>query len=310
MPRGRSNAVRVGSARRENPRAQRTVRTPRGQTSTTTILAPPRCQPGRTPGHAAIMTFQPRRHYFSTGAEMHPAIHRRMCWSHAISAAVRMSAGGGRLLRMTTAPLDHVRTDLGALLEAWTDAQPAFAGAGSGERAFDELTGPGLVRVIERAAQVKRSLDAFLARAVDAVAAQSGAEFGTDGLAKQHGHSSPVRLVAAATGGAPAEASRLIAVGAATRRRRSFAGEELPAKFEHVRTALDAGGLSIEAAGLITGMRPRRAGSRARPAASLRAEPRRGRDRSAALARRTSGQTRGSQARRGPARSRRCTNVR
>ncbi len=119
---------------------------------------------------------------------------------------------------------------------------------------FAALSGPGLVRVVQGAARLKRSVEAFLALAGAEVAARSAPEFGAESLAKQYGHSSPAKLVAAVTGGGQGEASRLLAVGEATRQRESFTGEVLPAKFAHVRAGLDAGVLSIEAANLITGM--------------------------------------------------------
>jgi Domain of unknown function (DUF222)/HNH endonuclease len=155
---------------------------------------------------------------------------------------------------MTISPLDRLHTDLGALAVAWAGAQPAFGAVGAGEESFGVLSGSGLVRVVEEAAGLRRSLDAFLARAGDEVAARSAPELGAESLAKQHGHASPAKLVAVATGGSPGEASRLLAVGAATRGRESFTGEVLPAKFEHVRVGLDAGSVSVEAASLITGM--------------------------------------------------------
>ncbi|MDR5701963.1 DUF222 domain-containing protein, partial [Agromyces aerolatus] len=120
------------------------------------------------------------------------------------------------------------------------------------------------MRVIERAGQVKRMVDAFLAHASAEVARRSAPEFGANGLAKQHGHASPIRLIEAATGGAAGEAARLVAVGQATQERQSFTGT-MPAKFPHVRAALDTGRLSMEAANLITGML-RRVELRADPA--------------------------------------------
>ncbi|WP_308796879.1 HNH endonuclease [Agromyces silvae] len=158
---------------------------------------------------------------------------------------------------MNTSPLGRLQTEVGELAAVWALAQPAFgapAAEATGDRAFEELSGPGLVRVLERAARVKRAAEVFLAHAGDEVAKRSAGEFGAQGLAKQHGHSSPARLVAAATGGGQGEAARLLSVGAVTRTRSSFTGQALPAKFEHVRAGLDQGGLSLEAAQLITGM--------------------------------------------------------
>ncbi|WP_308799574.1 DUF222 domain-containing protein [Agromyces silvae] len=159
---------------------------------------------------------------------------------------------------MKNSSLDRLRAGLGALAETWAGGLPAFGAGAVGADAvgdeFEALSGPGLVRVVEEVAGLRRSLDAVLARAADEVAKRSAPGFGADGLAKQHGYASPARLVAAATGGAPAEASRLLAVGEATRARASFTGELLPAKFAAVRRALDDGALSVDAAAAITGM--------------------------------------------------------
>jgi hypothetical protein len=163
-----------------------------------------------------------------------------------------MSVGAWILIRMTHPLLDRLTADLGALAAEWAGARPSL---GAAEAAgFSECSGPGLVRIVAAAARVRRGLDALIARASDEIAKRSTSEFGGDGLAKQHGFSSPARLLAAATGGAQAEASRLLAVGEATRERSSFTGETLPAKFEHVRVALDGGAISVEAAAAITGM--------------------------------------------------------
>jgi 5-methylcytosine-specific restriction protein A len=85
-------------------------------------------------------------------------------------------------------------------------------------------------------------------------ARRSPAEIGNDGLAKKQGFMNAARFVAAATGGALAEASRMVAVGKATAERPSLTGELLPPKHPHVAAALDAGTLSVEGAALITGM--------------------------------------------------------
>ncbi|WP_308796438.1 HNH endonuclease [Agromyces silvae] len=159
---------------------------------------------------------------------------------------------------MTTSPIDRLHAEVGELAAAWTAAQPALGAAPDsdavGERAFEALSGDGLVRVVERAARLKRAVESFLARAGTEVARRSAPEFGADGLAKRYGHSSPARLVASATGGGQGEAARLLAVGEATRAGESFTGEATPAKYAYVRAGLDAGALSIEAANLITGM--------------------------------------------------------
>jgi hypothetical protein len=163
---------------------------------------------------------------------------------------------------MTTSPLDRLHSELAALTDVWAQAQTASGGAaggaarsaGAADQSFSALSGPGLVRVVEGAARLKRAVEAFLARAGDEVATRSAPEYGAESLAKRHGHSTPARLVAAATGGTTSEASQLLQVGAATRARVTISGAPLPAKFAHVRAGLDAGTVSVEAAALITRM--------------------------------------------------------
>lgn len=171
------------------------------------------------------------------------------------------------MIRSTAA----LQADLDALVAARAAAMPAFDRAMSDARSAEEeakacggesdvdaeyerMSDAGVVRVLEAGAQLRRRLDAMLARVSDEVAKRSGPEFGSEGLAKQHGFHTPAKLVAATTGGGVAEAARLLAVGGATRTRRSFTGEVLPPKHPRARAALDAGALSIDAASLITGM--------------------------------------------------------
>lgn len=122
------------------------------------------------------------------------------------------------------------------------------------DQVFERMSSPGLVRVLESATRLRRRVDAILTRVADEVAKRSGPEFGTEGLAKQRGFANPARLIASLTGGTPAEASRFISVGAATRTRSSFAGEPLPPKHPHARRGLDDGSLSLDAAAMITSM--------------------------------------------------------
>jgi hypothetical protein len=168
---------------------------------------------------------------------------------------------------MTDPTLDLLHAELTALAGVWAGALivPARDASEAGERdrgvrggsegaGFAGLSDAGLVRVVDQAGRVRRAVDAFLARAGDEVARRSVPGFGSEGLAKRQGFASTAGLVAAATGGAQAEAARLVAVGAATRERESFTGDARPAKFEHVRGGLERGAVSLEAANLITGM--------------------------------------------------------
>lgn len=194
-----------------------------------------------------------------------------------------MSVGRGMMFRMTTRTA-ALQADLDALTDAFESAMPAFdaamaaahgpvadAGAEPGDAVdpllaaagvdaeLERMSGPGVMRVLEAAARLRRRVDAVLTRAADEVAKRSATRFGPDGLAKQHGYSSPARLVAAMTGGSAAEASKLLSVGSATRTRQSLAGQQLPPKHPHARVRLDGAALSLDAAALITGMLERAA---------------------------------------------------
>jgi hypothetical protein len=119
---------------------------------------------------------------------------------------------------------------------------------------LEAMSDDGLVRVTDAVAQVIRDAQAMMSRVGGEVARRSPKEIGNDGLAKKQGFMNAARFVAAATGGALAEASRMVSVGEATAARPSLTGELLPPKHPHVAKALDAGALSVEGAALITGM--------------------------------------------------------
>ena len=164
--------------------------------------------------------------------------------------------------------LAALERDVAALRKAWAGAMPAW-GAGSETMQVDveRMSDPGLMQVTDALAQVRRDVDAVLAKVAAEVATRSGPEFGDVGLAKAQGFHNPVRLIAASTGASRADAARLIAVGAATAERQTFTGERLPSRHPHVAAALQASTIGIEAASAITSMLDR---------ASMRAEPSRG----------------------------------
>jgi len=93
-------------------------------------------------------------------------------------------------------------------------ASGARAPWGAGEWA--SLPREQLLAVHGELAAARRRLDAVLAAASAEIARRSTASDGAGGLARREGYGSPVRLVAAATGGTASEAARLIAVGEAT----------------------------------------------------------------------------------------------
>jgi hypothetical protein len=158
---------------------------------------------------------------------------------------------------MKNPALESLTRDLHALGETWAGALPPFgsdAVLSSTQAHLEAMSDDGLVRVTDAVAQVIRDAQAMMSRVGGEVARRSPKEIGNDGLAKKQGFLNAARFVAAATGGALAEASRMVSVGEATAARPSLTGEVLPPKHPHVAAALDAGTLSVEGAALITGM--------------------------------------------------------
>ncbi|MET1017368.1 MAG: DUF222 domain-containing protein, partial [Leifsonia flava] len=155
----------------------------------------------------------------------------------------------------TPAPLASLQQDVAALAAAWAEALPAFGVIPSdAQGSFELMSGSGLVSVTDALTRLRRTTDALLVRAAGEVGRRSGPEFGTEGLAKKKGFSTPTKLVASSTGGSTGEAARFLAVGAATASRQDFSGQARPARHPHVAAALDAGLISVDAAGAITGM--------------------------------------------------------
>jgi hypothetical protein len=162
-------------------------------------------------------------------------------------------------------PLRPLERDLDALRGAWADALPAFGVLPGGAQVeLEQMSDVGLVGVADLVARARRNADALLARVGNEIARRSGPEFGDTGLAKKQGFHNAARLLAATTGGSRSEAARLIAVGAATAERQSFAGEYRPAQHPHVARALEAGTMSADAAAAVTSMLDR-VGARADP---------------------------------------------
>lgn len=153
------------------------------------------------------------------------------------------------------APLVPLQQDVAALADAWAGALPAFGVRPPDAQGEIELMNDGgLVTVTDAIAQLRRDADALMVRVAAEVGRRSGPEFGTEGLAKKNGFHDPTRLVASATGGSTGEAARFIAVGTATASRQDFSGTKRPARHPHVAAGLEAGLISLDAAGAITTM--------------------------------------------------------
>ncbi|MCK6067945.1 MULTISPECIES: HNH endonuclease [Microbacterium] len=142
-----------------------------------------------------------------------------------------------------SSPTAAIAEALSALDAAWGDAPDTSA-----------LPDATVKLINERVADLRRRVDGLHARVAAEVAARSRPELGTEGLARKNGFRTPAKLIAEATGGHTADAVRLIQVGQATAPRMSLSGEILPAKHPHIAAALDAGSISVTAAGAITTM--------------------------------------------------------
>ncbi|MGG7510056.1 DUF222 domain-containing protein [Plantibacter sp. YIM 135249] len=97
---------------------------------------------------------------------------------------------------------------------------------------------PGLLRVGEELGALQHALDAAQAAWAGTVAARSGKERGGDGLAKAHGYSSPVALLADRWRIAPARAAVLVDVGSAIVPKRTFLGEVQECEFPGIAEAI------------------------------------------------------------------------
>ncbi|WP_022890504.1 HNH endonuclease signature motif containing protein [Agromyces italicus] len=158
-----------------------------------------------------------------------------------------------------TNPLAALEARLDALRAEWVGAAPAFGADARGrvDAGFDDvvaMSDAGLVRVLEVAGGLRRQLDGVLAALAAEVDQRSDGAFGTEGLAKQHGHRNASQLVAGAVGTTARHAAMLVRVGAATRPRASFTGGWLPPRRPAVAGVLEVGAIGVEAADAICSM--------------------------------------------------------
>jgi hypothetical protein len=156
------------------------------------------------------------------------------------------SAGAGPL-----DPVGGIADALVALRAAWSRA---LGGAPLGrgvEDDVDAMSDAGMLAVNDALAVVARHTAALHARVAAGIANRSRPELGKEGLARKSGYRTPGTLIAAATGGHPVEANRLIQVGEATTGRLTFTGHRAPAKHPHIAAGIAAGTLSVDAAAAI-----------------------------------------------------------
>jgi hypothetical protein len=134
---------------------------------------------------------------------------------------------------------------------------------------WDALGPREALAVLKELAAARRRLDAAVAAASAAVARHSDPADGVDGLSRREGYATPIKLIAATTGGSTAEAGRLVSVGEATLEASRPAATRTPQvpsegglaamtpqppRFPVMASAVSTGKLSIEKANVITVM--------------------------------------------------------
>jgi hypothetical protein len=152
----------------------------------------------------------------------------------------------------TEAPTAAIAQALAVLDAAWATA--ACGSCDDVQSSVDSMTNAGILAVHEALAVVRRRVDALHVRVAAGIADRSRPELGSEGLARKTGHRTPIKLIAAATGGHAGDAARLIQVGEATAERSTFSGHRAPARHPHVQAALKSGDVSVAAAAAITAM--------------------------------------------------------
>lgn len=157
---------------------------------------------------------------------------------------------------MTVPPaLNGIAGAIAALGEAWTTAVPgAMSGSGDAQSAVDAMTEAGILGVSDALASLRREVDAVFVPVAGGIANRSRPEMGAEGLARKTGHRTPVKLIAAATGGHAGDAARLVKVAEATRERETLTGARAPSRHPVVSAAIAAASISVDAASAITAM--------------------------------------------------------
>lgn len=155
----------------------------------------------------------------------------------------------------TWTTIEHMNDPLLGLIQALSRVTDAWAVTSAGERLPVDVLAPSqLVAATDALGALRRHIDAIHARVAAEIARQSRPDLGSEGLAKKQGYRSPIALVAASTGGTAGDAARLVSVGEATTPRRTFSGEDAPARHPHVAKALAAGSIGLPAASAIITM--------------------------------------------------------
>lgn len=136
---------------------------------------------------------------------------------------------------------------LAPLHEAIERLDAAWCGAQDGA----SLTRKQLIDANDALASVQRLIDGLHAEVAAGIAHESRPALGPESLAKQQGFRNAAQLIATASGGSTADASKLVKVGEATAPRTDLVGARLPSKHPEVQRALSAGRLSASTAAAI-----------------------------------------------------------
>jgi hypothetical protein len=149
------------------------------------------------------------------------------------------------------APLVEAMDGVGA---SWLNALGGAFPSAVVDDDVDAMSDAGLLGVNQTLAAVARHVQALQARVANGISRRSTPEKGSDGLSRKAGFRTPEKLIAATTGGHPADAKKLIQVGDATAGRMTFTGERAPARHPEVAAAVESGTLSVGSASAIAGL--------------------------------------------------------
>ena len=110
------------------------------------------------------------------------------------------------------------------------------------------LSDGAVVVALQQIEQLGRRADALRIRGAGEIAHRARRELGTASLARRYGAQSAAALIEKLTRVSSSEAARRVRLAADTATRTTLTGEALPARFDHVARALDAGDLGMDSA--------------------------------------------------------------
>jgi hypothetical protein len=111
-----------------------------------------------------------------------------------------------------------------------------------------ELSDAAAVAWLDQVEQLGRHVDALRVHAAGDIAERSRRELGAESLARRHGAQSAGTLIERIARVSATEAARRIRLGSDTAPRYGLSGQPMPARFDRVARALDAGVIGVDAA--------------------------------------------------------------